>query len=232
MSAVEKRRHSTERRGWARSNRSYRPKNYGSSHRSAGAECRCWVANGRSTTIASRHTLPGGKRLGRFRECRRWKGTFDAWAGFGRNSRSGPDGPLPTLVGDRPGQAATDGPVKIAFFIWASRNQGVVPREVFKAYREAHPEVTIEELESTNAITYPKMVAARRTTPDNPPVSCGFFNVDAKIRGDADEMWESMNSRADSQYRQRAATISSTASEQQMLLVFARETSTLPYPSL
>ena len=83
--------------------------------------------------------------------------------------------------------------MKIAFFIWASRNQGVVPREVFKAYREAHPEVTIEELESTNAITYPKIVAARRTTPDNPPVSCGFFNVDAKIRGDADEMWESMN---------------------------------------
>ena len=217
MSAVEKRRHSTEQRGWARSNRSYRPKNYGSSHRSAGAECRCWVANGRSTTIASRHPLPGGRRLGRFRECRRWKGTFDAWAGFGRNSRSGPDGPLPTLSAT-PGQAATDGPVKIAFFIWASRNQGVVPREVFKAYREAHPEVTIEELESTNAI----MVAARRTTPDNPLVSCGFFNVDAITRGDADEMWESINPQADSQYRQRAAAISSTASEQQMLLVSAR----------
>ena len=97
------------------------------------------------------------------------------------------------LLCNRPAQAAPDAPVKITFFIWAGSNQGVVPREVFKAYREAHPEVTIEELESTNAITYPKMVAARRTTPDNPMVSCGFFNVDAITRGDADEMWESMN---------------------------------------
>jgi putative spermidine/putrescine transport system substrate-binding protein len=97
------------------------------------------------------------------------------------------------LLGDRSARAASDGPVRITFFIWAGSNQGVVPREVFKAYREAHPEVTIEELESTNAITYPKMVAARRTTPDNPLVSCGFFNVDAITRGDADEMWESMN---------------------------------------
>jgi putative spermidine/putrescine transport system substrate-binding protein len=72
----------------------------------------------------------------------------------------------PALLGDRPVQAASDGPVRITFFIWAGSNQGVVPREVFKAYREARPEVTIEELESTNAITYPKMVAARRTTPD------------------------------------------------------------------
>ena len=93
-----------------------------------------------------------------------------------------------SLLCNRPAQAAPDGPVKITFFIWAGSNQGVVPREVFKAYREAHPEVTIEELESTNAITYPKMVAARRTTPDNPLVSCGFFNVDAITRGDADEM--------------------------------------------
>jgi putative spermidine/putrescine transport system substrate-binding protein len=100
---------------------------------------------------------------------------------------------LGSAFSSQPVRAAPNDPVSITFFIWAGSNQGVVPREVFKAYREAHPNVTIEELESTNAITYPKMVAARRTTPDNPLVSCGFFNVDAITRGDADEMWESLN---------------------------------------
>ena len=65
-------------------------------------------------------------------------------------------------------QGTPDAPVKFTFFIWAGSNQGVVSREVFKAYREARPEVTIEELESTKAITYPKWWPARRTTPENP----------------------------------------------------------------
>ena len=82
---------------------------------------------------------------------------------------------------------------KITFFIWAGSNQGVVPMEVITAYRAAHPDVTIEVLESNNTITYPKMVAARRTTPDNPLVHCGFFNVDSITRGDVDDMWESMD---------------------------------------
>jgi hypothetical protein len=39
----------------------------------------------------------GGKRPGRFREGHRRNRTFGAWAGFGRNSCSGADGPLPVL---------------------------------------------------------------------------------------------------------------------------------------
>ncbi len=84
-------------------------------------------------------------------------------------------------------------PTKITFFIWAGSNQGVVPMEVITAYRAAHPDVTIDVLESNNTITYPKMVAARRTTPDEPLVDCGFFNVDSITRGDVDDMWESMD---------------------------------------
>src|SRR5262249_24961473 len=34
---------------------------------------------------------------------------------------------------------------------------------------------------------------SRRTTPDNPLVHCGFFNVDSITRGDVDDMWESMD---------------------------------------
>ncbi|MCL4187721.1 MAG: extracellular solute-binding protein [Rhodobacteraceae bacterium] len=84
-------------------------------------------------------------------------------------------------------------PVTITFFIWAGSNQGIVPMEVIEAYRAANPHVTIEILESNNAITYPRMVAARMTTPDDPLVHCGFFNVDSMNKGDVDDMWESMN---------------------------------------
>ena len=78
---------------------------------------------------------------------------------------------------------------KITFFIWLGSNQGVVPQEVFKAYKEKNPKVEIEVLESNNAITFPKMVATKRTTPDKPLVHCGFFNVDSITKGDVEEMW-------------------------------------------
>lgn len=84
-------------------------------------------------------------------------------------------------------------PAQITFFIWAGSNQGVVPSEVIEAYRKNNPRVTIEVLESNNTITYPRMVASRRTTPDNPIVHCGFFNVDSIVKGDVEGMWEKMD---------------------------------------
>lgn len=84
-------------------------------------------------------------------------------------------------------------PVEITFFIWAGSNQGVVPMEVIDAYKKEHPEVTINILESNNTITYPKMVAAQRTTPDDPLVNCGFFNVDSMTKGDVDDMWAALD---------------------------------------
>lgn len=84
-------------------------------------------------------------------------------------------------------------PVEITFFIWAGSNQGVVPMEVIDAYQAANPNVKINILESNNAITYPQMVAAKRTTPDKPLVHCGFFNVDALTKGDAEGMWDTMD---------------------------------------
>lgn len=85
--------------------------------------------------------------------------------------------------------AKSEEAVDITFFIWAGSNQGVVPMEVIEAYKKDHPGVTINILESNNAITYPKMVAAKRTTPDDPLVHCGFFNADALTKGDVDDMW-------------------------------------------
>jgi putative spermidine/putrescine transport system substrate-binding protein len=92
-----------------------------------------------------------------------------------------------------PAQQAAPERTTITFFIWAGSNQGVVPQEVFAAYRQRYPQVTIEIIESNNVLTYPRMVAARRTTPDSPLVHCGFFNVDSITRGDVDDMWESFS---------------------------------------
>src|SRR5690349_6910402 len=84
------------------------------------------------------------------------------------------------LVGSLFGGTATGAePTEITFFIWAGSNQGVVPTEVIQKYQEANPNVKINILESNNTITYPKMVAAYRTTPDKPLVNCGFSNVDS-----------------------------------------------------
>jgi len=82
---------------------------------------------------------------------------------------------------------------KITFFIWLGSNQGVVPQEIFKVYKEKNPKVEIEVLESNNVITFPKMVATKRTTPDKPLVHCGFFNVDSITKGDVEEMWAKLD---------------------------------------
>ncbi|MEK7862687.1 MAG: ABC transporter substrate-binding protein, partial [Chloroflexota bacterium] len=94
-------------------------------------------------------------------------------------------------AGGKPADA--DGPVKLGFFVYVGANQGVVPREVVAEYTKANPNVTIELFEGTNAETYPKMVAARKVTPDQPLVNFGYFNADATAKGDIDDMWETFD---------------------------------------
>jgi putative spermidine/putrescine transport system substrate-binding protein len=84
-------------------------------------------------------------------------------------------------------------PVTITMFIWAGANQGVVPQEVGDQYMKDHPNVTIEYLESNNSVTYPKMLAAKKTTPDQPLVNFGFFNVTTIAKGEVDDMWISLD---------------------------------------
>ncbi|WP_249729534.1 MULTISPECIES: extracellular solute-binding protein [unclassified Chelatococcus] len=88
-------------------------------------------------------------------------------------------------------QAERDG--KISFFMFAGSGSDVVPKEVIADYLKKNPKAGIDIVETTNAIIYPKMVTARRTTPDQPLVHCGFFNADTINRGDADDMWEPLN---------------------------------------
>jgi putative spermidine/putrescine transport system substrate-binding protein len=96
-------------------------------------------------------------------------------------------------LGRAPARAAAK--TKLTMFIWAGAGQGVLPREVVARYVKAHPEVEIELWESTNAITYPKMLAAKQANPNAPLVHFGYFNVDMANRGDADDMWVPMDAR-------------------------------------
>jgi len=83
--------------------------------------------------------------------------------------------------------------VKLTMFIWAGSNQGVVPREVVARYLRSHPDVEIEFWESNNAVTYPRMIAAKQVDANKPLINFGYFNVDISNRGDNDDMWISMN---------------------------------------
>ncbi len=96
-----------------------------------------------------------------------------------------------SATGGKP--AGADGPVKLTFFVYVGANQGVVPREVIAEYTKTNPNVTIELFEGTNSETYPKMVAAKKITPDQPIVNFGFFNADATAKGDIDDMWETLD---------------------------------------
>ena len=82
---------------------------------------------------------------------------------------------------------------EITFVMWVGAEQEVVPTEVIKAYMASHPDVKINILESNNTIIYPQMVTARRTTPDDPYIHCGLFNVETINNGDVDDLWESLN---------------------------------------
>jgi putative spermidine/putrescine transport system substrate-binding protein len=94
-------------------------------------------------------------------------------------------------LGRSPARAADKS--KSTIFIWAGAGQGVLPREVVGKYVKTHPESEIEFWESTNAITYPKMLAAKQANPNAPLINFGYFNVDMANRGDADDMWVPMD---------------------------------------
>lgn len=105
-------------------------------------------------------------------------------------SACGSGQPIQTTNSNGNASGDSDGKVHLTMFIWAGSHQGDVPRKVVAKYLESHPNVTIDFVESNNTITYPKMIAAKRATPDKPYVDFGFFNASTVAQGDVDEMWE------------------------------------------
>lgn len=85
------------------------------------------------------------------------------------------------------------GNVKVTMFVFLGGDLGVMPKAFAKDYMSRHPNVTIEIYENSNTVGYPKMLAAKQTTPDQPLVNLGFFNAQTTAQGDLDGMWNKLD---------------------------------------
>ena len=84
---------------------------------------------------------------------------------------------------------AADAAVHLSMFVFAAPGHMDVPEGVASAYMQAHPNVKIEFVESSNAKTFPQQLAAFKTTPDRPLIDIGFYNADTATKGLVNEMW-------------------------------------------
>jgi putative spermidine/putrescine transport system substrate-binding protein len=92
-------------------------------------------------------------------------------------------------------RAAAGGTERLTLFVWSGLNLPVVAHEVARFYMRNHPGVQIDVLEGQNFEVYPKMVSARKLTPDRPLVHFGYSNAQFTYQGDVDDMWEALDLR-------------------------------------
>jgi putative spermidine/putrescine transport system substrate-binding protein len=89
--------------------------------------------------------------------------------------------------------AGAGGRERLTLFVWSGLSLPVVAHEVADFYAKSHPGVTIEVLEGQNFEVYPKMVSARKLSPDQPLVHLGYSNTQFTYQGDVDNLWESID---------------------------------------
>ena len=98
-------------------------------------------------------------------------------------------GSLSSLLEAMNATAATKDSVTVTEFCWVGSGQDITPFAVRAAYQKAHPDVTINMLQGTNAETYPKIVTSLQVDPHNPLVNFGFFNSQLMWQGIVDKTW-------------------------------------------
>ena len=84
-------------------------------------------------------------------------------------------------------------PTDLNMFVFAAPGHKDIPREVSDVFVEENPNVTVEIVEGSNATTFPQMLAAFQTTPDDPLFDLGYFNMTAHVDGELAGMWESLD---------------------------------------
>ncbi|MDR7437255.1 MAG: extracellular solute-binding protein [Armatimonadota bacterium] len=89
--------------------------------------------------------------------------------------------------------AHAGGRERLTLFVWSGLNLPVVAHEVARFYMRTHPGVQIDVMEGQNFEVYPKMVSARKLTPNQPLVHFGYSNTQFTYQGDVDDMWESID---------------------------------------
>jgi putative spermidine/putrescine transport system substrate-binding protein len=88
---------------------------------------------------------------------------------------------------------SSGGNVHVTMFVFAGSHQGDVPKAVAQKYMASHPNVKIDFVESNTVIAYPKMIAAKRTTPNQNFVDFGIFNNSAVSQGVVDHLWDTID---------------------------------------
>jgi putative spermidine/putrescine transport system substrate-binding protein len=78
---------------------------------------------------------------------------------------------------------------ELTIFCWSGLVPDILKEASIAPFRKTHPEVSIKLDISTNAVMYPKMLAAR----SNPAISGGMFNDIFVQKGIADGLWEKPN---------------------------------------
>jgi len=91
------------------------------------------------------------------------------------------------------GAAAADAPVHLTMFVFAAAGHMDVPEAVVRAYMQAHPNVKVDFVESSNAKTFPQQLAAFKTTPDKPFIDIGYYNGDTTTKGLVNDMWQPLD---------------------------------------
>ena len=89
--------------------------------------------------------------------------------------------------------ARAQGSTEVSWFLFEGPGVDVAAKEVGRRYMSKHPNVKINFVGGSNAVMYPKMVAARRTTPDNPLFNMAYINPQTAAYGDRDKMWLSLD---------------------------------------
>ena len=102
--------------------------------------------------------------------------------------------------------AAAD--VALTMFIWSGGEQGTVAREVVKDFVKGNAGAVIEFYEESNAVAYPKMLAAQQADPTKPLVNFGYFNSAVTFRGDQDKMWLPLDFGQDSEHERHLPRLS------------------------
>jgi putative spermidine/putrescine transport system substrate-binding protein len=91
------------------------------------------------------------------------------------------------------GGGSTSAQVHLTMFIFPGGGQDVVPKAVVKAYEATHPNVSITFIESSTTLVYPKMIAAKQTTPNQNYIDFGIFNASAVAQGGVDKLWDTID---------------------------------------
>lgn len=79
--------------------------------------------------------------------------------------------------------------VSLKFFMFEGPGWDKVAKDVVADYQKTHPSVKVEFEGGSNAVTYPKLVASKQATPNQPLYNIYMVNPETMAKGENDALW-------------------------------------------